>query len=342
MKLKIRTFLLIVATATINNIAYSQTPYDDFAPSESKKEMLKLPDAIFRVEANDTTLDIRYIEFDKEYFTLKYLDKNNEIIAQTKLEPTDLKWLSIDPLAEKHPDHTPYAFSANNPIRYIDPDGRDWTDANGNVISGDALNNVQVYIFHDNDFSEQAMVQYNLAVERYGAGAVALSNTGTTQGFTTDWGNMSGNINQVMIMTHGKNQSIRVGEGQQFTATGDGKTNISSSDAPNIQDLPKPVGNISSAKLYMYSCHSADKNPVAHGEGDHRQGDLKGTGKPIARVFAETFSFQNVYGTQGAVNYNSFFTNGTPAWSDNYMLPYPEDGTWINFYRPTTVTPVKK
>ena len=35
-------------------------------------------------------------------------------------------WLSVDPLAEKHPDYTPYAYCANNPIIYVDPDGRDW------------------------------------------------------------------------------------------------------------------------------------------------------------------------------------------------------------------------
>jgi hypothetical protein len=35
-------------------------------------------------------------------------------------------WLSVDPLAEKHPDYSPYVYCANNPVLYIDPDGRDW------------------------------------------------------------------------------------------------------------------------------------------------------------------------------------------------------------------------
>jgi RHS repeat-associated protein len=34
-------------------------------------------------------------------------------------------WLSVDPLAEKYPDISPYAFVANNPIFYVDPDGRE-------------------------------------------------------------------------------------------------------------------------------------------------------------------------------------------------------------------------
>jgi RHS repeat-associated protein len=35
------------------------------------------------------------------------------------------RWLAVDPLAYKYPELTPYCFVANNPILYIDPDGRE-------------------------------------------------------------------------------------------------------------------------------------------------------------------------------------------------------------------------
>lgn len=59
-------------------------------------------------------------------------------------------WLSVDPLAGKHPDISPYVYCADNPILYIDPDGRDWylNKFTGNVTwkerTGDKLGYVNL------------------------------------------------------------------------------------------------------------------------------------------------------------------------------------------------------
>ncbi len=39
--------------------------------------------------------------------------------------PVLARWDRIDPLSEKYYNVSPYAYCANNPVRYIDPDGRD-------------------------------------------------------------------------------------------------------------------------------------------------------------------------------------------------------------------------
>ena len=44
-------------------------------------------------------------------------------------------WLSVDPMADKYPGISPYAYCAWNPVKLVDPDGRDWyerTDDDGN------------------------------------------------------------------------------------------------------------------------------------------------------------------------------------------------------------------
>lgn len=216
----------------------------------------------------------------------------------------------------------------------------DWTDKDGNIVKGDALKDVKVYIFHDNEFKDQAMIQYDDAVKKYGEGSVVLSNTGTTEGFSEDWGNMDGSPSEINISMHGRNQSINVNTetNAQFTATGNGKTNVSGSEAPNIQDLPKPKAFLGATTLQMNTCHSADNVSAAHGE----QGALSGSKKPIAQVFSETFGFKRVRGTAGSVNYNSFWTNGTSTSSPNYMRAYPENNTWLNYFKPKPLNSIPR
>ena len=49
------------------------------------------------------------------YFGARYMD--HELMTG---------WLSIDPMADKYPSISPYAYCAWNPVKLVDPDGRDW------------------------------------------------------------------------------------------------------------------------------------------------------------------------------------------------------------------------
>ena len=41
------------------------------------------------------------------------------------LVPVNATWLSVDPLSDKYPHISPYAYCGNNPMKFVDPDGRE-------------------------------------------------------------------------------------------------------------------------------------------------------------------------------------------------------------------------
>jgi len=50
-------------------------------------------------------------------------------------------WLSVDPLSDKYPSLSPYAYCALNPVMLVDPDGREiWTTSEGWAVMENAFN----------------------------------------------------------------------------------------------------------------------------------------------------------------------------------------------------------
>jgi len=75
------------------------------------------------------------------YFGARYLE--HEMMSM---------WLSVDPMADKYPSLSPYAYCAWNPVKYIDPNG-EWIpglDENNNVIltaeDGDDINTLRDFM----------------------------------------------------------------------------------------------------------------------------------------------------------------------------------------------------
>ena len=99
--------------------------------------------------AGRITQHTEYIAFGEVLFeehstskTMRYLFNGKELDSETGLyyygaryyDPRVSLWLNVDPLAEK--TMTPYAYTNNNPIRFIDPTGMEAEDACPNCKDG--------------------------------------------------------------------------------------------------------------------------------------------------------------------------------------------------------------
>jgi hypothetical protein len=64
--------------------------------------------------------------------TVKFNTRTNKVIELLEEDTTKINylsdrssiWYSVDPLAEKYPNYSPYVYCMNSPVKYTDPDGR--------------------------------------------------------------------------------------------------------------------------------------------------------------------------------------------------------------------------
>ena len=131
----IYTLLIIACAWTIQSNA--QTPYDSFSP-ETSRPMLG-------IEANSMA------------------DTIHRSLTANAMPATDniRKWLSVDPLADKYPNISPYAYCGWNPIRFVDPDGKDIYRYDNET--GD----IKLYKKTDDNFDQFGKFKYNRKTGEY-------------------------------------------------------------------------------------------------------------------------------------------------------------------------------
>lgn len=74
----------------------------------------------------------------KEGFTGKERDAESglDYFGARLYMPAFARWTSVDPLAKKHPEWSPYNYVLNNPLALLDPDGRQHTATRGPLAPG--------------------------------------------------------------------------------------------------------------------------------------------------------------------------------------------------------------
>ena len=76
--------------------------------------------------------------FSRPTFTGKELDEETGYgyFGARYYDPTILtSWTAVDPMADKYPSLSPYNYCAWNPIKLVDPDGREWDPASEEIVS---------------------------------------------------------------------------------------------------------------------------------------------------------------------------------------------------------------
>jgi len=100
----------------------------------------------------------------------KELDISNNLwwydYGARQYAPTAPRFTTTDPLAEKYYGWNMYMYCVNNPVRYIDPDGRDGK-VTGSGTKNDPYVITAIYIYKNGDFSEDQIKAFNSGLNAY-------------------------------------------------------------------------------------------------------------------------------------------------------------------------------
>jgi RHS repeat-associated protein len=175
--------------------------------------MQYLPFGELFISQRNSTFDSRY------KFTAKELDnETNYTYFGARYYDSDLSiWLSVDPLADDYPSLSPYIYCANNPIVYVDPDGRSFEEwevlftSNGTVefnwVSHKGGENTQIVNFsYENPDGDHVQLIEPVAIDMtvselasFSVGVVNASNENVQNSDNSNWA-VTGALSYLMVL----------------------------------------------------------------------------------------------------------------------------------------------
>ena len=168
-------------------------------------------------------------------------------------------WLSVDPLSDKYPHITPFAYTANNPIRLVDPNGKsfgNFYDIRGQFLYTDGIDDGRIY---------EVSSMPGFTSEIAGSGATMINYVGQVADVKMSF---TGSVNENRpAMGEGKLDVIEVGtNGKEYTRMSVDAVSgpFGNGSAPNgdyLVDNPRPRSESGFTKDGVGSGFSFDLKP---------------------------------------------------------------------------------
>ncbi|WP_455498041.1 hypothetical protein [Coprobacter sp.] len=126
---KLVLILVTIITTATSGIAQPPNPYAIFGKTYVLGETTNTVQKPFVIENFASGSPVARIEHYPVTGTVKLFDKESRQIAVKQLSSEERAFTTLDPMAEKYYAISPYAYCMNNPVRYVDPNGMEFTEA---------------------------------------------------------------------------------------------------------------------------------------------------------------------------------------------------------------------